>query len=111
MIAWLSLLLITLAIFVVSALPLFFAVKMLGGRTSIIKIIIINVLVALVSFIINFFFHTWGGLLAFILMIWMYKEFFRLGFIRAILAWLLQFVFAVLIVILLGLVGVSLLIF
>ncbi len=111
MLGTLVLLLITLAIFIISALPLYFAVKMLGGKATLLKILIINLIVALVSFMINFLFQTWGGLIAFILMIWIYKDFFKLGWLRALLAWLLQFVFAVIIVIILALLGVTIALF
>jgi hypothetical protein len=83
---------ITLAIFILSALPLYFSVKLLGGRASILKVIFVNLLVAIVAIAINILFNSWIGLITFILMLWIYKDFFRLGWIRAILAWLLQFV-------------------
>lgn len=92
-------LLLILAAFIISALPLYFSVKLLGGKTGILKIILINLLVAFITLIVKYFFNSWGGLIAFILMIWIYKDFFRLSWLRALLAWLLQFVFAVIIVI------------
>lgn len=111
MIDALLLLLVTLALFLISALPLYFAVKVLGGKAGLFGVLFTNLLVAIVSFIINFLFDTWGGLFAFVLMIWIYKEFFELGWLRALLAWLLQFVFAVLILLLLSLLGVTVALF
>lgn len=93
-------LLLILAMFILSALPLYFSVKLLGGRTGLFKVIFINLLVAFVALIIKFFFDSWGGLIAFVLMLWIYKDFFRLSWIKALLAWLLQFVFAAIIVLL-----------
>ena len=96
----LSSLLLIVIVFMLSALPLYFSVKLLGGRTGLLKVILINLLVALVALIIKFFFESWGGLIAFVLMLWIYKDFFRMSWIRALLAWLLQFVFAVILVLL-----------
>jgi hypothetical protein len=42
---------------------------------------------------IKYSFKFWGGLLAFIMLIWIYHEIFRLKWFKAFLAWLLQFVF------------------
>ncbi len=101
---WLYLLLIPLAVFLLSALPLYFSVKVMGGKTGLLKIIIVNIIVALVAFAIKMQFDTWGGVIAFILMILIYKYMFKIGWIRAILVWLLQFVFAVIIFLFLGLI-------
>ena len=90
----------TLALFIISAIPLWLAVKMLGGRGSVFRVIGVNLLVGLVAFAVRAVFSTWAGLIAFILMIWIYKDFFRLGWIRALLAWLLQFVVAALLLVL-----------
>ncbi|MFP4524621.1 MAG: hypothetical protein ACLFO2_04915 [Candidatus Woesearchaeota archaeon] len=94
------LLLATLALFIISAIPLWIAVQMLGGRGSVFRVIGVNLLVGLVAFAVRAVFDTWAGLIVFILMIWIYKDFFSLGWIRALLAWLLQFVFAALLILL-----------
>lgn len=79
--------------FLVSALPLHLAVKTLNGKTNILKTILVMVLggfiVALVRSVIGIF----GGLFAFIVLIWLYRIAFRMGWLRAIMVWLLQFVF------------------
>lgn len=97
--------------FIISALPLYFAVKFLGGKTSILKTIIINLLTGLVIAVVHYFFKTFGDIIAFILVIWIYHEMFRLKWIKAILAWLLQFVFLFLLTLLFifigGLIGIS----
>lgn len=104
----LLLFIILLAIAIISAIPLFLAMKILGGRGGIFRVIFVNLLVALVTFLVKYYFQSWlGGLFAFILMIWIYKDFFRLGWLRALLAWLLQFVVVFLLVLLLGLVGIT----
>lgn len=105
--ALLALLLLAL-IFVISSLPLYFAAKFLGGKTTIIKVILVNLLVAVITYIIDYLFETWSGLIAFVLMIWIYKDLFRIGWIKAVLVWLLQFVMALLLVLILTLAGISL---
>ena len=95
-----------LIVFIISALPLYFAVKFFGGKTGILKVIITNILVAGVIIMIRFLFDSWSGLLGFIMMIWIYKELFELGLIKALLAWLLQFIFAALIALLLNILGI-----
>ena len=94
------LLLATLALFVISAIPLWLAVNVLGGRAGIIRVILVNILVGLVAVMVRALLNTWAGLVAFVLMIWIYKDFFRMSWIRALLAWLLQFVFAAILIIL-----------
>ncbi|MBN1274754.1 hypothetical protein JXA12_00470 [Candidatus Woesearchaeota archaeon] len=93
-------LLLILAAFLISALPLYFSVQLLGGKAGLFKVVLINLLVAFVAILVRFFFDSWGGLVAFIVMIWIYKDFFELSWLRALLAWLLQFVFAVIIIVL-----------
>ncbi|MBD3209264.1 hypothetical protein GF367_02510 [Candidatus Woesearchaeota archaeon] len=112
MATWLTLLLATLATFIISALPLCFSVKLLGGRTGLFKVILVNFLVALVVFVVNFKFQTWAGVVAFVATLLIYKVFFRMGWLRALVAWLLQFVFAAIIVVLLTTIfGVSVVLF
>ena len=86
---------IVLAVFVLSSLPLYFPLKFLGAKAKLLAVIFVNLLVGLVTVVVKYLFDTWGGLFAFILMILIYKEMFEIGTLRAILAWLLQFVFAV----------------
>ena len=85
---------VALFIAIISSLPLYFSVRFLGGKTSIFKVIVVNIIVALLAMIIKTQFHTWAGTIFFILMIWVYKDFFALSWVKALLAWLLQFVIA-----------------
>lgn len=86
-------LLVSLIIFLVSAIPLHLAVKTLGGKTSLLKTAIVAFLAGLAVAIIEAIFNIWGGAIAFIIMIWIYHEMFKLKWIKAFLAWLLQFIF------------------
>ena len=85
--------LISLVAFILSALPLYFAVKFLGGKTSLLKTMLVVILGGIVVTAIRSYFKILGGLIAFIVLIWIYREMFRLKWIKAFLAWLLQFVF------------------
>jgi len=89
-----EILLVLILIFMLSALPLYFSVKVMGGKTTLLLVILVNLLVGLVTFIVKYLFDTWGGVFAFILMIGIYKEMFRIGLMRALLVWILQFAFA-----------------
>ncbi len=85
-------LIVTLIVFLLSALPLHLAVKFLGGKTNIFKTAIFSFIAGIVVAVIEYRFR-FAGIIAFILMIWIYREAFKLKWWKAILAWLLQFVF------------------
>lgn len=95
-------------VIVISCLPLYLAVAVFGGRPSIIKVILVGLIVPILSYIIERVFDSWVGLLSFIALIAVYRYVFRLNWINAFLAWLLSFVFAGLMVLLLVLLGVTL---
>ena len=102
-------LLVIISAFIISALPLYFAVKVMGGKTSLFKTIFINLISGLIVGAVKYVFKTWGALIAFIFLIWIYHESFRLKWFKAFFAWILQFVFvAIFYFILLALFGVSL---
>ena len=85
-----SKLLYLLLTFAVSAIPLNIAVKMLEGKSNWIKAIIVNILVAVLSYIISMKIANFAGLLSFVVLLLVYKVMFRIGWFRAIIAWLLQ---------------------
>ncbi len=94
-------LLIPLIICVLSSLPLYFSVKFLGSEASLLKVILVNLLVPVLVFVVRLLFDSWGGVFAFIAMIWVYHEFFEIGWIKALIAWGLQLVIALILVIVL----------
>ncbi|MBD3164249.1 hypothetical protein GF323_03550 [Candidatus Woesearchaeota archaeon] len=85
--------LITVTVFIISAVPLHLAVRLLKGKTYLLKTAFITFLAGLIIGAIQYTFETFGGLLAFIVLIWIYHESFRLKWWKAFLAWILQFVF------------------
>ena len=100
--------LVLLIVLVISALPLHFAVKILGGKSTIIKVIVVNVLVSIIIGITNSYFGLIAGFVFFLILIVIYKLLFKMGFIRVILAWLLQSVIALLLIFIAGIFGISL---
>ncbi|PLW79622.1 hypothetical protein C0585_06515 [Candidatus Woesearchaeota archaeon] len=74
----------------ISALPLNIAVHLLGGDSSTIKVIIVNISVGIVAALINVYVNVYAGIVAFIAMLFIYKVAFDLGWIRAFFAWILQ---------------------
>ena len=107
----LSLILAVLAAIIISALPLYFAVKMLGGDVSILKVFITNILVGFASaFLVSSF--GFGSLFVLLIVIVLYSVIFKMGLIRSFLAWLIQYVVAALLVFLAALIfGISLIAF
>ena len=78
---------------VISSLPLYFAVKFLGGKATILKVIFVNLFVGIISGVLSI------PLLGFILLLFIYKKFFELSWLNAFFAWILQFVVAVILVV------------
>jgi len=91
-------LLILLLGLAISSIPLNIAVHLLGGDSSIIKVIIVNISVGVVAALINFYVNAYAGIVAFISMLFIYKLAFDLGWIRAFLAWILQGIILVLLI-------------
>lgn len=100
---------ILLVAFLISGIPLYIAVNLLGGKTSLLKTSIVLFLSGILFSAITNYFNYFGGLIAFILMIWLYREAFRLKWFKAFLAWLLQFVVLAIFIIIFILLGVPLL--
>ncbi len=105
--------LLVVLVFLISAIPLYLAVKFLGGKTSLLKTAFVALLSGIIVSAIQFRFRVWGALLAFFVLIWIYHEAFRLVWIKAFFAWVLQLLFLALfyaVLIILGIMlGISLL--
>ena len=83
---------IYLIIFALSSIPLFLSVKALKGKTTFGEVILVNIIAAVIIAVVNHFAFIWGGILAFILILLVYKAVFEFGWGKALLAWFLQFV-------------------
>lgn len=106
MISYLFTFLLLLFLFLLSVLPLHLAVKIFGGRTNIFKTFLVVLLTGVVFSIISVLF-PFGTIIAFILILWLYTELFRLSWISALLVWILQFFFVALLFFLLVLLGLN----
>ena len=92
-------------ILAISAIPLLIAVRLLGGEASIFKVILANLLVGLAGVLIYYQFPAFAGIITFVGLLLIYSMMFRISFVKALFAWILQgiiaFVLLVLAVILL----------
>ena len=82
--------------FIFSAIPLYLAIKFLGGKTSFLKTLFVSFIAGIIIGAIRSQFQVFGGLLAFFVLIWIYHEAFRLRWLKAVAAWLLQGLFVLL---------------
>jgi len=98
-------LLLLVVVFLITSIPLHLAVRFLGGKTSLLNTMFINVIAGVIVAAIQFYFKVWGGLIAFLILLWIYREAFHLKWWKAIVAWLLQFVIIVLFAMLFSLFG------
>jgi len=102
----LFLILVTVLVLVISALPLYAGMSMLGGKASFIKVILVNlfsgVILALLQWVLGP--PAW---LTFIILIYFYHEFLKLKWWKAIVLWLVQGVIAFILVYLLIFFGLT----
>ncbi|HLC96491.1 MAG TPA: hypothetical protein VJH97_04170 [Candidatus Nanoarchaeia archaeon] len=98
---------ITVLIFILSALPLYFAVKLLGGKSSLIKATLVTVISGILVSAIQAAFGLWGVLISFAALIWIYHEIFRLKWFKALLVWLIQGIILLLFSVIVGILFLS----
>lgn len=80
-----------LGILLITTLPLYFAVRFLGGEASIFKVIAANIVVGVIYFFVP-------SLFAFVLLLFVYKMMFDLSWFGAFCAWIIQFIIGALLV-------------
>jgi hypothetical protein len=83
---------VSIIIFAISSLPLYYSVRFLGGKGTLPKTMMLVFISGGIISAIQQIFKIWGGLIAFLVMIYVYHVAFRLSFLKALLAWFLQFV-------------------
>ncbi|MAE13036.1 hypothetical protein CMO92_00585 [Candidatus Woesearchaeota archaeon] len=96
----LNILILALILFI-SALPLYLAVTLLGGKATIIKVLIVEFITTIALIILQFILPKWGFIVGFLLLLYIYREMFRLKWWKTILAWLLKGVIVFLLILLL----------
>ncbi len=82
--------LLVILVFLVSAIPLHIAVRILGGRTSIPWAAVTNFIAGVCGAIIYVSLSRYGAIVAFLALLVIYKFMFSLTWTRAFLAWILH---------------------
>lgn len=85
--------LLVILVLVISALPLYFAVKLVGGEAGIVKIILVSLILSFASVGAARFIGILAGLFMLFATLFIYKIAFKISIFRAFLAWVLQYVF------------------
>lgn len=100
---------IWVVILIISAIPLNVAVKMLGGKSSIVKVLLVYLMVSLFIMLIEYFIGQgfFASIVVFIGMLFFYKHMFKMGWLRSFLAWIAQFVIIAILGVILALLGVA----
>jgi hypothetical protein len=94
-------------IFILGVFPLYLIVKILGGRVSLIKALVIKVAAVIITLLLSMAFGVIGPIIVAIVLIALYMFAFRIGVIRAFLAWLLEGFVLLAVIFLLGLLGLA----
>ncbi|MBU4246639.1 MAG: hypothetical protein ABIF85_01985 [Nanoarchaeota archaeon] len=98
-------------VFIFSSIPLYFALKMIkekAKKISFTKVFLVTILVAAVASAVSSSFGFLGGVVAFILALFVYKEMFEIDWLTAFLVWLMQIVIVALVFWAFILLGISL---
>lgn len=96
--------------FLFSSIPLYFALKLIKGKAkkvSFTKVFLVNILVGAVASAVSSSSGILGGVIAFLLALFVYKEMFEIDWLTAFLVWLMQIVIVALILWALILLGMS----
>jgi len=106
MVVWIPIL-IYVIILIIAAIPLHFSVSLLGGDSSILKAIATNAIVGFIGALINSFVPIFGTLAYVIAVLLIYKFMFEIGWLRAILVWILQIIISAVLLVLFAFIGLS----
>ncbi len=90
-----------------STLPLYVSVKILGGKASLLKTFLVMLIIAIVSAVLKSFLPSLGTLIAWIVLIWIFHEIFRLKYYKAIIVWILWIFFVFILTFILSLFGLE----
>jgi hypothetical protein len=94
-------------IFILGIFPLYIIVKLLGGRVTLMRALLIKVAAVVVTLLLSMVFGVIGPLVVAIALMAMYMFAFRIGIIRAFLTWLLEGVALAALVFALNLLGIA----
>ena len=93
---------ITVIVFIISAIPLHFAVKFLKGKTSFFKTLFIAFISGIIVTAIKQYFSFFGWIIAFFISVWIYHESFRLKWWKAFSVGLVQFFISIIFLLIIG---------
>lgn len=77
-------------VFILGVFPLYIIVKVLGGRVTLMRALLIKIAAVVVTLLLSMVFGFVGPLIVAIALMAMYMFAFRIGIIRAFLTWLLE---------------------
>jgi hypothetical protein len=81
---------IPLVLLFLGCIPLFIAVKVLDGDATFLKVVSIKLLAVIISAVLSIFLGILGAPLGVIIMLFIYMYAFKLGFFKALFAWLIE---------------------
>ena len=94
-------------IFILGVFPLYLIVKLLGGRVTLMRALLIKVAAVIVTLLLSLVFGVIGPLVVAIFLMVMYMMAFRIGIIRAFLTWLLEGVVLAALIFALNVLGIA----
>ncbi|MDA3855322.1 MAG: hypothetical protein PF569_03625 [Candidatus Woesearchaeota archaeon] len=99
--------LIVFLLIVISSLPLYLAAKTFGGKTTILKTFFVMILVSILTIFAQAIFRIYGTIIAFILVLIVFKELFHLSLGKAFLVWIFWLIFVILFTFIFSILGLS----
>ncbi|MFC1741797.1 hypothetical protein ACFL3V_04650 [Nanoarchaeota archaeon] len=93
-------------IFILGVFPLYIIVKLLGGRVSMFRALLIKVAAVIITLLLSMAFGLVGPLIVAIVLILLYRLAFDMGIIRSFIAWLLEGVVLAALIFTLGALGI-----
>ncbi len=94
-----------IVLLVLTAIPLYLAVSLLGGKASLINAILVNIITGIITSTLRSQYNFLGLILGFFITMWIYREVFRLIWIKAFLVFIVQAVIMFLVIIGLALIA------
>jgi hypothetical protein len=88
---------------ILTAIPLYLAVKLLGGRAIFVNAVLVNIVTGILTSFLRSGYGFLGLILGFFVTLWIYREVFRLIWIKAFLVFILQAIIMFFVILFIGL--------
>lgn len=98
-------------IFLVSAIPLNIAARLLGGQTHLLQTAVINIIAGVIVALVHWYVPVFGGIIAFVALLFIYRMFFKVGWIKAFLIWILQLILTAALITVAAMIGFAIILF